>query len=353
MDSSTASEPRTAPHSSRRAWLILAGLALAALGLSREVPSDPLLTLLYLLLTKRDLSPFGAGIGAAIGGIGLIFALALAFLLGFGLRDAYRRRKAAAAKRIFKNGRNSVAGTAAILLIAFALFLGLRYGSAYLAGLQEEAAMEGTHSEALPQPLHSPKAVSPEPYPGESAAASEMFARLAALAFLAGLGAMLAAMAYRRLRHAEPGPAAAGRSGEEALARGLALARRRLHVGDRDADAIIDCYADMCELFQQGGGEARATLSSSLTAREFEALLRSRGAGESQIHELTLLFEKARYSGLACDARDRRRASEALRALESRYRAGVAPATDSTASEASIAGTGTTGTCGPGDTVHG
>ncbi len=294
-------------------------LALAALGLSQEAPPDPLLNRIYQLLTSKDLSPFGSGIGLALGALGMILAAALAFLLGFGLRDAYKRRKARVAKRIFKTGQNSAASTTAILLAALALFLGLRYGSAYLSGLQDEAAKKGAHSEAqvLPDQAAGPAHEATELDEGDQS--SIVFSRLTALAFFTGIGAFLARLAYIRIRSTKAVEQSGDGSAEGSLARGLARARRRLRIGDRDADAIIDCYADMCELFQRGDDKAQKPLSAALTAREFEALLRARGVGEGHIHTLTLLFEKARYSGLACDSQDRLRAAEALYELETRY----------------------------------
>ncbi len=95
----------------------------------------------------------------------------------------------------------------------------------------------------------------------------------------------------------------------------LARVRKRLELGDHVRDAIIACYAEMCDVFLRGTPAS----ARNLTAREFSAFLRARGVLEPEIQALTTVFEKARYSLEPCGERDRERALQALHALEARY----------------------------------
>jgi hypothetical protein len=114
------------------------------------------------------------------------------------------------------------------------------------------------------------------------------------------------------LRRRPAAPTVPPEPGEPEL---LARARRRLELGDQVRDAIIACYAEMCDVFLRG----TPTNARNLTAREFSVFLRSRGVLEPEIQSLTSVFEKARYSQEPCGESDRERALQALRALEARY----------------------------------
>jgi hypothetical protein len=107
-------------------------------------------------------------------------------------------------------------------------------------------------------------------------------------------------------------PSVAAAPDESAL---MAAVRHRLELGDQARDAIIACYAEMCEIFA-----GQNSLSSRhLTAREFAASLRTRGVGEPEILALTAVFEKARYSRDSCNEEDRAQAIHALKILEEHY----------------------------------
>ncbi len=99
------------------------------------------------------------------------------------------------------------------------------------------------------------------------------------------------------------------------------VARRILQTGDIVRDAVIAAYAAMCDILAPpslaGNGDA------TLTAREFAALLGSRGIAETGIAVLTAKFEMARYSAEAMGEGDRSEALWALEAIEARHRAGL------------------------------
>lgn len=130
---------------------------------------------------------------------------------------------------------------------------------------------------------------------------------------LAGGVLLAAAVVLAVLLRRGPAPEPIAPSRQEAVR--LAALRRRLELGDRVRDAIIACYADMCQLFDP----SRSPGSASLTTREFAALLRTRGAGEPEIQALTAVFEKARYSPEPCGEADRAQALAALRVIAGRH----------------------------------
>ena len=106
-----------------------------------------------------------------------------------------------------------------------------------------------------------------------------------------------------------------------AAAEAASRARRRIELGDEVRDAVVECYATMCDIVSRREGPG-ARDSSSLTAREFAARLSSLpGPGQAGpgVLDLTRIFEKARYSDEACGEADRAEAIEALRMIESRY----------------------------------
>lgn len=140
------------------------------------------------------------------------------------------------------------------------------------------------------------------------------------LAGLALAAAGLSLMAVRRAR-LPPGTVPADPS---ALAETAARAHRRLELGDPLRDTIVECYAAMLDIFADRAA-ARGIRAAVLTPREFAARLAGptglavpggpSGAGEAAVGRLTAIFERARYSGEACDEADRRGAMEALAVL--------------------------------------
>ena len=87
---------------------------------------------------------------------------------------------------------------------------------------------------------------------------------------------------------------------------------RALSGGSDYRTAILNCYRSICEVLSRN----EETDSSKLTAREFEALVTSTvKVDRENLHEATLLFEKARYSIDPVYDEDAKRAEECLRRL--------------------------------------
>ncbi len=72
----------------------------------------------------------------------------------------------------------------------------------------------------------------------------------------------------------------------------LALARRALGEGGDPREVILRCYTRMAEALQEERGIER---QQSMTTGEFEALLAGKGLPQEPVHQLTRLFEAARY----------------------------------------------------------
>ena len=75
---------------------------------------------------------------------------------------------------------------------------------------------------------------------------------------------------------------------------------------------IVQCYLRMADALQQ---EQRIERAHSMTSREFEALLASRGFPARPVHELTRLFEKVRYGREPLSNDDERAAIDCLNAI--------------------------------------
>jgi hypothetical protein len=272
-----------------RAAAALLALALCALAVSPEArPVDRDAIWLGFLVSAARRFGWIAGpligfmIGAGLVAIGALLVLEL-------LR---RKREGAGPAR-----RRSPQYLFMILLLLAAYFL--------VPDRRTEQAAEAATA-AAPAPAAASAAAAPAAAPAQAAAGrSRAPAFPAALALGAGLG-LAAAIAAALLGRGKPKP-----QGETSFAESLAAVRRRLELGDGIRDAIIACYAQMCELFA-----ADAKGSASLTAREFAFLLGARGAGAAEIAALTSSFEKARYSGEACTEADREQAVAALLAIE-------------------------------------
>jgi hypothetical protein len=58
-------------------------------------------------------------------------------------------------------------------------------------------------------------------------------------------------------------------------------------------NVIVQCYRQMSAALQKEQG---IELENSMTAREFERLLEAKGLPRDPVHQLTQLFETARYS---------------------------------------------------------
>jgi len=118
----------------------------------------------------------------------------------------------------------------------------------------------------------------------------------------AGLG--LAILAYRALR-SDPAPQGA----ENAVLEEAVLAVQALKAGEAPKNVILRCYLEMSQSLQENRGIKRDQV---MTTGEFEHLLGVRGFPPAPVHQLTDLFEKARYGELPMSDVDEVRAIESL-----------------------------------------
>ena len=77
-------------------------------------------------------------------------------------------------------------------------------------------------------------------------------------------------------------------------------------------NVIVQCYQQMSAALQKEQG---IELENSMTAREFERLLEAKGLPRDPIHQLTQLFEAARYSLRLFTSADEQTAFECLNAI--------------------------------------
>jgi len=82
-----------------------------------------------------------------------------------------------------------------------------------------------------------------------------------------------------------------------------------LQMGEDFKSVILRCYLQMTRVLKEEHGIERDT---NLTAREFMELLQKRGISPSPIHDMTLLFESARYSPLQPGEREEQRGLDCL-----------------------------------------
>jgi len=77
-------------------------------------------------------------------------------------------------------------------------------------------------------------------------------------------------------------------------------------------NVIVRCYWQMGQVLQKEQG---IEMETAMTVREFERLLEARGVPHLPVHQLTQLFEMARYGHRAASAEDERHAVDALTAI--------------------------------------
>ncbi len=77
-------------------------------------------------------------------------------------------------------------------------------------------------------------------------------------------------------------------------------------------NVIVQCYQQMSAALQQEQG---IELADSMTAREFERLLEAKGLPRDPVHQLTQLFEAARYSLRQFTPADEQKAFDCLSAI--------------------------------------
>lgn len=293
-----------------KAVFALLGLAACALALSPHPPPDPVWDLLARMARS-------AGMGLVKGGWSLFGAVLVLSggLFAWILRgDRFRRGKPHEEEdhETYREPRRLkwVDGLvlAGLLLFGIGVISLLRtWGERFLA----EPPVHASTVRPGPTPATAAPDVTSRKDADPGTHSPPFFAAWLALAG-AGLGtAILLVFRHRNQRRdppsRSPGPPVP-------LSEAVAATRRRLELGDELRDAVIRCYDEMCHLFAEAPERTR-----TLTAREFQARLLARGAGEPEVAALTAVFEKARYSLEACTESDRRHAVEALRTLERRY----------------------------------
>lgn len=168
-----------------------------------------------------------------------------------------------------------------ILLIAAVLFSLIRFDTACSAGDCPGTGM-------IPAPI-APVTPANVPPPG--------------ILYVLGIGLALTAafllIRSLRMRHT---------SGQDLVLQHAENAVQAIQAGKDFSNVVVQCYSRMAAALDEEQGIER---SASMTSREFETLLASRGFPPAPVHELTHLFEKARYS------REDLRKSDEIQAVDS------------------------------------
>jgi hypothetical protein len=86
----------------------------------------------------------------------------------------------------------------------------------------------------------------------------------------------------------------------------------RLDAGGELKDVVIDCYARMVQGLEK---RRRVKRHQAMTPREFEAYLADSGIASNHIHQLTELFELARYGARPANRETERKATQCLQAI--------------------------------------
>lgn len=89
-------------------------------------------------------------------------------------------------------------------------------------------------------------------------------------------------------------------------------ALKAIRNGQNVGDIIIYCYLQMEQILKDEKGIQR---NESVTPREFEGLLAANNVPTGQIHQLTQLFEKARYSNKKSGLDEKRMAEDCLSSI--------------------------------------
>lgn len=304
----------------RRPWLspafLLAGLAVLAVGTSKDPPPDPVVGLLGRAIDSLD--PTKAGKTLAL-------MLQLWMVLSLGLFIAY------VAYTIFEHGKYKDGKPRRTFLermrdprfaaAATLAFLGLLAGTLYLyRSLAKEVARAEPETQAIaervPETEPSPMAMelAKEPPPDERVQLPpppNWVPRLLMGALGVAALAIATMIAYRRRRDrsSQGSPDQSKAAGAAELSAVVRRARGRLHLADDVRDAIVGAYADMRALFDRDGEP------DALTPREFAKRLLGLGAEPGAVRGLTALFEKARYSDMPCGSEDKAAALACLDVL--------------------------------------
>jgi hypothetical protein len=109
---------------------------------------------------------------------------------------------------------------------------------------------------------------------------------------------------------------------EDAVEREAEQAIRALQTGSDIKNVIVRCYLQMSLALQKERG---IKLEATMTARDFERLLEARGIPHAPVHQLTRLFEEARYGHRPSGSEDERNAFDCLNAIVQYSRAPMPP----------------------------
>jgi hypothetical protein len=101
-------------------------------------------------------------------------------------------------------------------------------------------------------------------------------------------------------------------AGTDRLALQAELALQALRRGDNLKNVIVRCYWQMGRVLKEEQG---IEMDIDMTVREFEGMLEDRGVPRLPVHQLTRLFEMARYGHRATSTEDERQAIQALTAI--------------------------------------
>lgn len=240
------------------------------------------------------------------------------FLLGFWLLQALLSRRRKGLDELARERPHPGPLAQALALLITALLLGgLVYGLYHVARLGAPAPpSEGMPSVESPPPQARSERTSPPPPTPRPAVPSEvgrgLRSVLVALRVLAALGVVALWLHWRRARSASHGEA----SQQEELAARAGRAAEELAQGGELGDVVLRCYRDMVAILTR---RAEMRMTPEMTVREFADRLRALGLADGPVDVLTELFERVRYGGEGLGEPERRRAVEALRAIERRF----------------------------------
>jgi len=162
-------------------------------------------------------------------------------------------------------------------------------------------ALSGSHVDAVPEAdvLPTPIPLQPGPPLGPTPMSLIWIAGLGLATLLVGVGLWF-------VFHQ------AGRTRADPLVLQAEWALQALRKGGDLKNVIVRCYWQMEEVLKEGQG---IEMKTAMTVREFEGLLESRGVPHLPVHQLTQLFEAARYGRQMTSTDDERQAIEALTAI--------------------------------------
>ncbi len=140
--------------------------------------------------------------------------------------------------------------------------------------------------------------------------APPIFISLAAACVLLGIGLLAARVLQQSSKRSEATDGVL-KAAEQALA--------DLNGGNELSNVIVRCYMEMSEALR---AERNIERQQTMTAREFEDWLADKGLPKKPVQQLTMLFERARYSNEAMSTNDEASARGCLGQIVQDLRAG-------------------------------